>query len=331
MVKVFYDQDADLSYLQGKTVAIIGYGNQGSAQALNLRDSGLQVIVGSIGDESAERAKTDGFHVVPISEAVCQGDVVSLLIPDELQETVYETDIRTNLSSEKVLNFAHGYNLRFGLITPPADIDVIMVAPRMIGVNLRKAFLKGNGVPAYVAVWQDASGQAKQIMLAVAKAIGATRSGVIETTVAEETELDLFTEQAVWPIIMRNLLLAYEVLVAEGFPPEIVVLELFASGEAAEIFQQMARLGFFEQLQFHSHTSRYGTLSRSERMLPDEVKEKMHAVLQQIRSGDFTSEWEEERQRGYPRLLELNKQAANHPITQAEETVHKLVKIFLPK
>lgn len=331
MAKVFYDQDADLSYLQGKTVAVIGYGNQGRAQALNMRDSGLQVIIGSINDGSAERARADGFSVCSIPEAVRQGDVVSLLIPDEVQKTVYETDVQPNLAPGKVLDFAHGYNLRFGLISPPADVDVVMVAPRMIGVNVRKAFQRGNGVPAYVAVWQDASGQAEQIALAIAKAIGTTRAGVIETTVAEETELDLFTEQAVWPIIMGSLLLASEVLVEAGFSPEMVALELYISGEASEIFRQMARVGFFEQLRYHSPTSRYGTLSRGERMLPDDVRERMRSVLREIRSGEFASEWEEEQKRGYPRLFELKKRTANHPIIQAERNVHRLIKIFLPE
>lgn len=325
MTKIYYDHDADLSFLQGKTVTIIGYGNQGSAQAQNMRDSGVRVIIGSIEDEKADRARADGFGVHSIAEAVREGDIISLLIPDEVQKTVYESDIRANLAPGKVLNFAHGYNLRFGLITPPTDVDVIMVAPRMIGVNVRKAFLKGGGVPAYIAVWQDASGQAKPMTLAIAKAIGATKVGVIETTVAEETELDLFTEQAVWPIIVRDMLISFELLVEEGFSPEMVALELFGSGEAAEIFRQMALVGFFEQMRFHSQTSQYGTLSRGERMLPEEVREKMRAVLTEIRSGQFATEWEEEQQRGYPRFRALKQQAAGHPITRAEGSVRKLI------
>lgn len=329
MAEIFYERDADLSVLRGKTVAIIGYGNQGSAQAQNMRDSGLRVIIGSISDESAERARGDGFPVYPIADAVHQGDVVSLLIPDEVQKMVYQTEIREHLSSGKVLNFAHGYNLRFGFITPPTDVDVVMVAPRMIGVNVRKAFLKGSGVPAYMAIWQDASGQAEQIALAISKAIGATRAGVIKTTVAEETDLDLFTEQAVWPIIVRGMMLAYEVLVEEGFSPEMVVLELFASGEAAEILKQMARVGFFEQWRFHSRTSQYGTLSRAERMLPNTVKERMRSALAEIRSGAFAAEWEEEGQRGYPQLLQLKRRASTHPIIRAEEKIRGLVDFSL--
>jgi ketol-acid reductoisomerase len=325
MTQIFYDQDADLSFLEHRTVAIIGYGNQGCAQAQNLRDSGVQVVVGSINDVSAERARADGFPVYSIADAVRRADLISLLIPDEVQRSVYESDLHANLSPGKTLNFAHGYNLRFGLIVPPAGVDVVMVAPRMIGVNVRNAYQKGGGVPAYLAVWRDASGQARATALALAKAIGATRAGVIETTVAEETELDLFAEQAVWPIIMRDLVLSFEVLVQAGFSPDMVALELFGSGEAAEIFRQMAQVGFFEQMRYHSPTSQYGTLSRGERMLPDDVKEKMQSVLREIRSGQFAAEWAEEQQRGYPRFQALKQQATSHPITQAEKTVRQIV------
>jgi ketol-acid reductoisomerase len=231
---------------------------------------------------------------------------------------VYTRDIAPRLRSGQVLDFAHGYNIHFGLIRPPATVDVIMVAPRMIGINVRRSFAHGGGVPAYLAVAQDASGMARAIALAWAKGIGATRAGVLETTFAQETELDLFAEQGVWPIIMRDLLLSYEVLVEAGFPPEMVALELYGSGEAAEIFAQMARIGVIEQMRLHSQTSQYGTLSRGPRMLPDAVKELLREALREIRSGAFAAEWRAEQEGGYPRFEALRRAARAHDINAAE-------------
>ncbi len=317
-MRVLQDADGDLSCLQHKTVAIIGYGNQGRAQALNLRDSGIHVIIGSIRDAGAEQAQREGFSVVSIGEAVERADALALLIPDEVQRDVYHADIEARLRPGQVLDFAHGYNIHFGLIQPPGNVDVIMVAPRMIGINVRRSFEKGRGVPAYVAVAQDASGQARQVALAWAKGIGATRAGVLETTFAQETELDLFAEQGVWPIIMRDLLLSFEVLVEAGFPPEMVALELYGSGEAGEIFKQMARLGVINQMRLHSQTSQYGTLSRGERMLPEETRARLREALRTIRSGSFAQEWTQEQQRGYPLFEQLRRTASAHSINAAE-------------
>lgn len=315
---VIRDADADLQLLQGRRVAIIGYGNQGRAQALNLRDSGVPAVIGSIADSSAARARQDGFEVLDIGAASARGDVLALLVPDEVQRDVYEREVASRLRSGQVLVFAHGYNIHFGLIRPPATVDVIMVAPRMIGINVRRSFERGSGVPAYIAVSQDASGTARPIALAWAKGIGATRAGVLETTFAQETELDLFAEQGVWPIIMRDLLLSYEVLVEAGFPPEMVALELYGSGEAAEIFRQMARVGVIEQMRLHSQTSQYGTLSRGPRMLPDEAKERLRAALHEIRSGVFAGEWGAEQAGGYWRFDALREAARAHDINRAE-------------
>ncbi len=316
---VIRDEDVDLGPLMDRTVAIVGYGNQGRAQALNLRDSGIKVVVGSIPDSGAERAEQDGFSVLGIREACEQGDLLALLIPDEVQREVYHETVEGVLRPGQVLDFAHGYNIHFNLIRPPEGVDVIMVAPRMIGVNVRTSFEKGSGVPAYVAVAQDASGHARDIALAWAKAIGATRAGVLETTFSQETELDLFAEQAVWPIIIRDLLLSFEVLVESGFPPERVALELYGSGEAAGIFDAMARVGLIKQMRLHSQTSQYGTLSRAERMLPEEARGRLRKALEEIRSGAFAREWARDQESGYPRFEELRRQAAEHEINRAEE------------
>jgi ketol-acid reductoisomerase len=317
-MKVFYEHDADLAVLQDKRIGVIGYGNQGRAQALNLRDSGVQVLIGSVADASAARARDDGFEVVDIAAATQRADVLALLVPDEVQRGVYEHDIAPHLRSGQVLDFAHGYNIHFGLIRPPQTVDVIMVAPRMIGINVRRSFEHGSGVPAYLAVAHDASGTARQIALAWAKGIGATRAGVLETTFAQETELDLFAEQGVWPIIMRDLLLSYEVLVDAGFPAEMVALELYGSGEAAEIFRQMARVGVIAQMRLHSQTSQYGTLSRGPRMLPDDHKQRLREALREIRSGSFAEEWGGEQAGGYGRFEALREAARAHEINRAE-------------
>jgi ketol-acid reductoisomerase len=316
---VLRDQDAELAYLQNKTVAIVGYGNQGCAQALNLRDSRIDVIIGSIRDDAAAGAERDGFTVLPIGEACARADVIALLIPDEVQREVYQRDVAPRLRAGHVLDFAHGYNIHFKQIQPPSSVDVIMVAPRMIGINVRNSFTAGKGVPAYVAVAHDASGHARDVALAWAKGIGATRAGVLETTFAQETELDLFAEQGVWPIIMRDLLLSYEVLVEAGFPPEMVALELYGSGEAAEIFRQMARRGVIDQMRLHSQTSQYGTLSRGPRMLPDAAKDRLRDALAEIRSGRFAIEWGQEQAAGYPNFERLRQEARSHDINRAEQ------------
>jgi ketol-acid reductoisomerase len=256
--------------------------------------------------------------VLPIGAACERADVLALLVPDEVQREVYAAELAPRLRPGQVLDFAHGYNVHFGFIRPPAEVDVILVAPRMIGVNVRASFERGSGVPAYLAVAQDASGRARELALAFAKGIGATRAGVLETTFARETELDLFAEQAVWPIIVRDLWLSFEVLVAAGFPPEMVALELWGSGEAAEVFAQMARQGLVAQMRLHSQTSQYGTLSRAERMLPEEARGRLEAALGEIRSGRFAEEWAREQQAGYPRFDALRRAAEGHPLNRAE-------------
>ena len=263
-MKVYYEADADLSALSEKTISLVGYGNQGRAQALNLRDSGVNVVVGNRDDDYAVTARQDGFAPVSIADAVKRGDVVMLLIPDEVQPPVYEELIAPHLREGQTLCVASGYNVHFGLIRPPANVDVIMVAPRTIGREVRISFEKGGGVNADIDVRQDYSGKAWATTLAIAKGIGCTRAGAFHTSFGVEAELDLFSEQALWPALFDCLLTAYDVLVEQGYPREAVALELYASGEAADIFRAMAQKGLFEQMRFHSPTSQYGVLSRQE-------------------------------------------------------------------
>ena len=321
-MKIYFEEDADLSVLQQERIAVIGYGNQGRAQALNMRDQGLHVIVGTLRDASWETACTDGFEVCGPAEAVSKGDVICLLVPDQVQAEMYHRDVAPNLGPGKMLDFAHGYNIHYGFIKPPADVDVVMVAPRMIGVKVREIFQAGSGAPAYVAVQQDATGRAKARALALAKGIGATRGGAIELSFEAETVLDLFCEQFVWAAITRTIITSFEFLVSQGYDPEIAVLELYASGEAGEVLHEMAHTGFFEQMHFHSNTSQYGTLSRGPSVLDDTIKEKMRAVLEDLRLGTFAREWELEGMTGYPVFKRLWSRALAHPMQQAETSLH---------
>jgi ketol-acid reductoisomerase len=325
MAKVYYDDDADLGVLKGKVVAIIGYGNQGRAQALNIRDSGVEVMVGGMADATLEAAKADGFRTGSTSEAAEVGDIICLLIPDEVQQAVYQKDILPHLRPGKALDFAHGYNPHYGFISPPKETDVIMVAPRMIGVGVRDNYTAGKGVPAFVAVQQDSSGKAWPKTLALARAIGCTRTGAIETSFAEETELDHFSEHFVWPAIFRILVGSFDFLTANGFQPEAALIELWASKEAAEVLTRMAEVGIFGQMDFHSQTSQYGTLSRMERALPAATRACMAEALAEIKDGSFAREWEQERAAGYPVFTRLKRAALNHPVNDLERETRKLV------
>ncbi len=327
-MRAYYQDDANLDILRNKILGIIGYGNQGRAQALNLRDSGMQVIVGGIRDESARLAEADGFQVGTVAEATERAHVLALLIPDEVQRQVYEEVLSGRLPPGQTLVFAHGYNIHYRLIAPPANVDVIMVAPRMIGARVREAYVQGGGVPAFVAVAQDASGRALGTALAWARGIGATRAGVLETTFAQETELDLFQEQGLWPLLVRTMLSSYEFLVEQGFPPEMVALEMYGSEEAAEILREMARVGFFRQMRLHSQTSQYGTLSRADQLpFAKDLRGSMERAMVGIRDGKFAEEWRREQAAGYPRFKELRARAEAHSLNEAERKMRQLLKL----
>ena len=319
--KVFYDDDADLSRLDGRTVAIVGYGNQGRSQALNMRDSGVEsVIVGSVRDESWERAEADGFTPMPVAEAVAEADITFLLIPDEVAPAVYEKEIEPSLGSGKTLNFASGYNIAFRHIVPPETVDVVMVAPRMIGDGVRTLFEKGSGAPCFVHAHQDASGDAWDDCLALAKAIGGTRAGALRVTMEEETYMDLLAEQGTWPLVISVFLAAYEVQIEAGLPPEAVLLELYASKEPAEVMERIADVGIFGQLPLHSRTSQYGQTTRFEELDKTPIKAFLREALEErIKSGRFDKEWTEAQNSEEPVLDGILERVNRHPIVETEK------------
>ncbi|MFX0080831.1 MAG: ketol-acid reductoisomerase [Candidatus Hodarchaeota archaeon] len=292
MVDIFYEEDGDLSKLDGKTIAIIGYGNQGRAQALNLRDSGLNIIIGNVEDKYGKIATNDGFPVFSIKEASKKSDVIFLLIPDEVMNDVFEREIRPNIQAYSTLVFASGYNIGFKLLKPPKDLDVLLIAPRMIGVGVREKFLKDEGFFSFVAIEQDASGKAKQILLALAKGIGTLKKGAIMINFKQEAELDLFNEQGFGPAFGRVLLSSIYTLIKAGYPKEAVLVEMYMSGEMAYTYQKMADIGIIKQVDFHSQTSQYGALSRGIRFRKLPLKVKMSEILKEIQNGEFTKEWE---------------------------------------
>jgi ketol-acid reductoisomerase len=323
MAKVYYDADASLAPLDGKTIAIVGYGNQGRAQALNLRDSGLDVIVGNVEDEYAAQARADGFSPLSIEEAVRRATAVLFLVPDEVQPEVYERSVAPALDAGDVLCFAHGYNVAFEHIRPKTDLDVVMVAPRMIGAGVRDKFVSGDGFPSLVGVHQDASGKAHERMLAIARGIGSTRSGCLEVSFRDEATLDLFTEQAFGPAMGAAMRAAMETLVEAGFPPEAVLLELYLSGELAYSLGKAAELGMVKQWELHSHTSQYGSMTRSARFAELDLKSRMQGVLEEIRSGAFAREWQAEQKAGLPVFKQAKEMLKYHPMIEWEEQAKK--------
>lgn len=326
------DHDASLEPLAGKTVAVLGYGNQGQAQALNLRDSGVHVIVGNRDDDYRARAAADGFAPQPIAAAAAAGDILLVLTTDESQPLIWPEQIAPALRPGQALVWASGYNVGYGLIVPPPDVDVIMVAPRMTGVNVRALYTKGSGALAQFAVHHDATGGARATALALCKGIGLTRGGVFESSFREEAELDLFAEQVIWAGLTAWFVECFEIGVEHGFSPELMVMELYASGEAAEIVAAMSRNGFFKQMAHHSTTSQYGTLSRGPALITQAMRERARAsLLNDIKGGAFVREWSDEQAGGSRRLAELRARALAHPMSQAEDAVIAAVQAVAKK
>ena len=334
MAKVFFDEDADLSHLEGKVIGCIGYGHQGHAQSQNLRDNGLEVIIGNIQDHFAEDAKKAGFKVKSIDDVAKESDIIMMLISDEAHAEVYKNSIAPHLKKGMILDFAHGYSVNFKLIVPPPDIYVILVAPRMFGEKVRERFIDGLGTPAAVDVYQDVSGKAWDVCLALTKGIGATKlpgGGAFEMTFAQEAGIDLFSEQAVWPAIYEIILLGLEVLSEAGYPPEFAALEMYGSGEASEVFKAAAEYGFLKHVfELASKTAQFGVLTKVDKIMPEArkegVKKSMKEILKDIREGVFVSEWTADQKMGgmiYKKLLD---KALSHPINRVEDNLKKMLR-----
>jgi ketol-acid reductoisomerase len=311
---MIYDKDANLAALEGRTVAILGYGSQGHAHALNLTDSGVDVVVGlREGSSSAEKARAEGLRVQPVADAASAGDVVTVLLPDEKQAEVWDAEIRDGIAPGNLLMFAHGFSIHFGQIDPGPEVDVGMVAPKGPGHLVRRQFLEGNGVPGLVAVHQDATGAARDVVLAYSKGIGCTRAGVIETTFREETETDLFGEQAVLCGGVTELVRAgYETLVDAGYDPRLAYFECLH--ELKLIVDLMYEKGISGMRYSISNTAEYGDLTRGKHVIGEPTREAMQRILADIQSGDFAREWIAENQAGQENFQRLRAEQQNHRI-----------------
>jgi ketol-acid reductoisomerase len=314
MAEIYYDDDADLALIASRKVAVLGYGSQGHAHALSLRDSGVDVRVGlPVGSASRVKAESQGLRVVTPGEAAAEADVIMVLAPDTVQRSLYETDVAPNLHDGDVLMFGHGLNIRFGLITPPAGVDVSMVAPKGPGHLVRRQFVDGRGVPCLVAVEQDASGQALPLALSYAKAIGGTRAGVLRTTFTEETETDLFGEQAVLCGGASALVMAgFEVLTEAGYQPEVAYFECLH--ELKLIVDLMYEGGIGKMRWSISDTAEFGDYVTGPKIITPAVKEAMKQVLAEIQDGTFTKALIDDDDAGRPRMKAYREQGASHPI-----------------
>ncbi|MGA2884561.1 MAG: ketol-acid reductoisomerase [Halobacteriota archaeon] len=313
MVQMFYNEDADLKHLSDKKIAIIGYGSQGHAQAQNLKDSGLDVLIGLRKGGSWDQALKDGFEVLSVAEAANRGDIVQLLLPDERQAAVYKAEIEPQLQEGNVLSFSHGFNIHYNQIVPPAYVDVFMVAPKGPGHLVRRIYTQGEGVPALLAVYQDYTGNAFQTALAYAKGIGATRAGVLETSFKEETETDLFGEQAVLCGGTTALIKAgFETLVEAGYKPEIAYFECLH--ELKLIVDLIHEGGLSWMRHSISDTAEYGDLTRGERIITNATREAMRGLLKDIQTGEFAREWILENQAHRPVYNALTQRERGHPI-----------------
>lgn len=316
MARMYYDSDANLDLLTGKTVAIIGYGSQGHAHALNLHDSGVNVIVGLYpGSKSAAKAEAAGLTVKSVGDAAASADWIMILLPDEVQKTIYQNEIAPNLSEGNVLLFAHGFNINFGQILPPAFVDVAMVAPKGPGHLVRRTYEQGQGVPALFAIYQDASGQARDRAMAYAKGIGGTRAGILETTFREETETDLFGEQVVLCGGLSALIKAgFETLVDAGYQPELAYFECLH--EVKLIVDLIVEGGLATMRDSISNTAEYGDLTRGPRIITDETRAEMKKILTEIQTGQFAREFVLENQSGKAGFMAMRRREAEHPIEE---------------
>ena len=328
--KIYYDADADLGLLKGKKIAIIGYGSQGHAHALNLRDSGQDVVVGLYkGSKSATRAEKDGIRVASVADATKMSEVVMILLPDQTQRSVFEAEIKQGLGKGKMLMFAHGFNIHFNQVQPPPDVDVAMIAPKAPGHVMRDLFTQGPGVPGLVAVQQDVTGKARDIALAYGKGVGCTRAGVIETTFKEETETDLFGEQvALCGGISHLIKGAYETLVEAGYQPEVAYFECMHEMKLiVDLFYQ----GGLAYMRYSvSDTAEYGDYTRGPRVVTDQTKAEMKKILGEIQSGQFAREFVLENMANRAGFLAMRRRDADHPIEEVGKRLRSMMSWIKP-
>jgi ketol-acid reductoisomerase len=323
--KVYYENDAGLDALLGKTVAVIGYGSQGHAHALNLRDSGIDVVVGlHEGSRSRAKAEAEGLRVLPVAEAARESDVIMILVPDHIQKRLYEEEIAPNLAPGKTVMFAHGFNIHFGAVVPPDGIDVSMIAPKSPGHRLRELYQEGVGVPALVAIQQDASGHALETALAYGRALGSLRAGVLETTFKEETETDLFGEQAVLCGGVSNLIEAgFDTLVKAGYQPEIAYFECL---HELKLIVDLIYEGGLEYMRYSvSDTAEFGDYSAGPKVIDDHVKETMQGLLARIQDGSFAKEWIGENEAGREKFLSMRERAQGSDVEQVGAELRKMM------
>jgi ketol-acid reductoisomerase len=324
MVKVYYENDADLSALQGKTLAVIGYGSQGNAQANCMRDSGVNVILGlRENGHSWNRAKKDGFNVYTIREAAKRADIIHMLLPDTVQALIYRGEIRRYMKEGKTLGFSHGFNILYQTIKPPENVDVVMVAPKGPGASVRELYVNGFGVPALIAIQHNYTGKAKDTALAMAKALGATKAGVLETTFKDETESDLIGEQTVLVGgIMELIRNAFDVLVENGYPAELAYFE--ACNESKLIIDQIYRGGMVGMLRAVSDTAKYGGMTVGPKIVDAHVKRNMEKAAKRVKSGAFAREWLREDRKGRPLFNKLMKEWENEALEKAGEFIRNM-------
>lgn len=324
MVKVYYDDSVEKNALEGKTIAVVGYGSQGHAHAQNLRDNGNKVVIGVREGKSAQKAREDGFEVFPVSEATKKADVIMILAPDEIQGALYENEIAPNLEAGNALAFAHGFNIHFDVVHPPKDVDVFLVAPKGPGHLVRRTFVDGFAVPSLFAVQQDATGNARDIALSYAKGIGSTRVGVLETTFKEETETDLFGEQAVLCGGLTSMIEAgFETLVEAGYQPELAYFEV--CHEMKLIVDLIYEGGFDKMRQSISNTAEYGDYVSGPRVITEQTKANMKAVLADIQNGSFAKGFVEDNKAGFPKFKEMRAKNAGHPIEEVGVKLRKMM------
>ena len=323
MGKFYFDEDADLAHLSGKTVAVLGYGNQGRSQALNLKDSGVNVVVGNIEDEYADIAREDGWDLNTIEDAAAQADIKLMLTSDDSHPEVWNNWVSKTMRPGHVLSFAHGFNIHYNELDPGPDVDVIMVAPRMLGEGVRATYLEGRGFPSLICVHQDASGNAQEVCLAISKAIGSTRMGVLESSFEEEVLIDLFEEHQPGLYALRCM---YQALVEAGCSPEAVMLDLYASGESVKFAEYGRDLGAFERMKRASQTAQFGHLVWSKKYFDEEkTMEGMREMLANIKDGSFIKALKEERNKNLRQVDEVWKDNNDHELVKREHALYQLL------